>query len=58
MLNEFNTQVPKRLASQTLDITPPTEAIGCFSDENHHSQYIGALCANLKDQVPTLKIRR
>ncbi len=34
--NEFNTQVPKRSASQTLDITPPTEAIRCSSDNEHH----------------------
>ncbi len=27
VLNEFNTQNPKRLASQTPDITPPAEAI-------------------------------
>ncbi len=36
-LNEFNTQIPKHLASQTLDITPPAEAIRCSSDEKHHS---------------------
>ncbi len=35
MLNKFNTQIPKRLASQTLGITPPSEAIRCFSDEKH-----------------------
>ncbi len=36
--NKFNTQIPKRLASQTLDITPPSEAIGCSSDEDHRIQ--------------------
>ncbi len=35
VLNEFNTQNPKRLASQTLDSTPPAEAIRCFSDKKH-----------------------
>ncbi len=39
MLNKFNTQIPKRLASQTLAITPPSEAIRCFSDEKHHPWY-------------------
>ncbi len=35
MLNEFNTQIPKRLASQTLDFTPPTSVVQCFSDKKH-----------------------
>ncbi|MBL4633732.1 MAG: hypothetical protein JKY56_07660 [Kofleriaceae bacterium] len=35
VLNEFNTKIPKRLASQTLESTPPSEAIRCFSDEKH-----------------------
>ncbi len=36
MLNKLHTQIPKRLASQTLGVTPPTEAIRCFSDQKHH----------------------
>ncbi len=36
VLDQSNTQIPKRLASQTLDSTPPLEAIRCFSDEKHH----------------------
>ncbi len=35
VLNKFNTQIPKRSASQTPDTTPPSEAIRCFSDEEH-----------------------
>ncbi len=35
MSNKFNTQIPKRLALQTLGTTPPSEAIRCSSDEEH-----------------------
>ncbi len=35
VLNKFNTKIPKRLASQTLASTPPSEATQCFSDEKH-----------------------
>ncbi len=47
MPNRFGTQTPKRLASQTLASTPPSEAIRCFSDKKHHLPRLALLLVSL-----------